>query len=157
MIIIYTTWHIAVMCIRRDKQNVIYIPTYEWRNSSVIITPNVIATLFWRNGGVIVTWCNRRGWNSAPRCLNVKFHMKLIYYYILLLLSYLYNANINICHNQHARTGPQSGCYCLHGANTSLALYNFSTRASRANRNAMSAWHFFMLSHLYPDFLRKHT
>ena len=25
MIIIYTKWHIAVMCIRRDMQNVIYI------------------------------------------------------------------------------------------------------------------------------------
>ena len=55
MSIIYTKCHIAVMCMMCDMQkNVIYmyIPTYRWRNSNVIITPNVIATLFWRNGGV---------------------------------------------------------------------------------------------------------
>ena len=69
--------------------------------------------------------------------------MKLLNYYIHLLLSYLYNANIDICHKWYARTGPQSGCWCLHGANTTFALYNFRTRTTRVNRNAMSAWHFF--------------
>ena len=34
MIIIYTKWHIAVMCMMRDMQNVIYMytPTYKWRH-----------------------------------------------------------------------------------------------------------------------------
>ena len=69
--------------------------------------------------------------------------MKVLNHCVHLSLSYLYNANINICQKQYARTGPQSGCWCLHGANTSLALYNFRTRKFRANRNAMPAWHYF--------------
>ena len=71
MIIIYTKWHIAVMCMMRGMQNVIYIPTYKWRNSNVMITANVITTLFWRNGGVIVTLCVRRGWYTGPQYHNV--------------------------------------------------------------------------------------
>ena len=73
MIIIHTKWHIAVLCMMRDMQNVIdmYIPTYKWRNNNIVITPNVIATLFWRNGGVIVTSCVRRGWYTEPRYHNV--------------------------------------------------------------------------------------
>ena len=71
MIIISTKWHIAVMCTIRRMQNVIYIPTYDYSNSNVIITANVIATLFWRNGGVIVAVCIRRGWYTGPQYHNV--------------------------------------------------------------------------------------
>ena len=61
------------MCMMRGMQNVIYmyIPTYKWRNNNVIITSNVIATLFWRNGGVIVTVWVRREWYTEPRYHNV--------------------------------------------------------------------------------------
>ena len=55
----------------RDGKSYIYIPTYKWRNSNVIITANVIATLFWRNGGVIVTLSVRRGWYTEPQYYDV--------------------------------------------------------------------------------------
>ena len=74
MIIIYTKYHTAVMCIICDMQNVIYmyILTYKWRNSNVIITPNVIATLFWRNGGVdfyIMCPPGMVHWTTISQCL----------------------------------------------------------------------------------------
>ena len=83
------------------------------------------------------------GMYTEPQHHNVWFHVKLLNYCIHLSLSYRYNANINICHKWYARTGSQSGCWCLHGANAALVLYNFSTRTFRANRNAMLAWHHF--------------
>ena len=100
MIIIYTKWHIAVMCIRRDMQNVIYIPTYKWRNSNVIITPNVIATLFWGNGGVIVTWCVRRGCYTAPRYHTVNFTWNYsIIIYIYYSHTYIIQISIYVINN----------------------------------------------------------
>ena len=76
MIIIYTKWHVAVMCIRRDMQNVIYIPTYKWRNTNVIITPtssqrcfDVTVALFlhdvYAGDGTLLFKSNRNLFSSA--------------------------------------------------------------------------------------------
>ena len=160
MIIIYTKWHIAVMCIRRDMQNIIYIyiTTYKWRKENVIITPNVIATLFWRNGDVIVTWCVRRDGTLHHDIIIFNFTWN----YLIIIYIYYNHTNImqiSICviNNMPEPGRNPAADACMERTQLSPCIYNFSTRTIRASRNAMSAWYFFMLGHLYPDFLWKYT
>ena len=129
----------------RHAKRCIYITTYKWRNNNVIITPNVIATLFWRNGGVIVTWHDVYvGDGTLHRhCTTISYLIsrEIHNYCIHLLLSYLYNANINICHKRLERAIPLTTC--MGRTQLSPCIYNFSTRTIRASRNAMPAWYFF--------------
>ena len=164
MIIIYTKWHIAVLCIRRDMQSVIYIynTTYKWRNDNVIITPNVIAMLFWRNGSVIVTWHDVYAGDGT---LHHDIISNFTWNYLIIIYIYYYHTNIMQIAIYVINYMPEPGRNlaadaCMGQTQLSPCIYNFSTRTIRASRNAIisvSMIFFFMLSHLYPDFLWKYT
>ena len=156
MIIIYTKWHIAVMCIRRDIQNVIYIPTYKWRNSNVIITPNVIATLFWRNGGVIVTWCVHREGTLHHDIILFNFtwnYLTIIYIYYS--HTYMIQISIYVINNMPEPGRNLAADACMGRTQLSPCIISV---LEQFEPTGMPCQHdiFFMLSHLYPDFLRKY-
>ena len=161
MIIIYTKWHIAVMCIRRDMQNVIYISQHI--NDviiMIIITPNVIATLFWRNGGITVTWHDVYAGDGT---LHHDIISNFTWNYIIIIYIYYYHTNIMQIPIYVINNMPEPGRNlaadaCMGRTQLSPCIYNFSTRTIRASRNAMPAWYFFHAEpYLYPDFLWKYT
>ena len=128
----------------RHAKRYIYITTYKWRNNNVIITPNVIATLFWRNGGVIVTWCVRRDGTLHHDIIIFNFTWN----YLLIIYIYYYHTNIMQISIYVINNMPEPGRNlaadaCMERTQLSHCIYNFSTRIIRASRNAMSAWYFF--------------
>ena len=128
----------------RHAKRCIYITTYKWCNNNVIITPNVIATLFWRNGGVIVHDMMCTPWMVHCTTISYLISREIHNYCIHLLLSYLYNTNIKKVINNMPEPGRNLAAdACMGRTQLSPCIYNFSTRTIRASRNAMPAWYFF--------------
>ena len=124
----------------RHAKRCIYITTYKWRNNNVIITPNVIATLFWRNGGVIVTWHDVYAVDGT----HIWFHVKyIIIVYIYYYHTYIMQISIHVINNMPEPGRNLAADACMGRTQLSPCIYNFSTRTIRASRNAMPAWYFF--------------
>ena len=129
------------MCIMCDMQNVIHIPTYKWRNSNIIITPNVIAKLFWRNG-VMLHYVSARDGTLNHDIIIFNFtwnHLLIVYIYYY--HTYIMQITIYGISNM-----PGLGCNlaadaCI-GRTQLLPCIISLLEHSVPNRNTMSAWHY---------------